>query len=92
MQWAASLEMGERLPQVTDITVHPHYQKLGYGRFILETIQSYILQEISNDAFVCLFAEKEAAPFYQRYEYRFSHEQWPGMYWPCAERQKLKTE
>lgn len=63
--------------QVSDIAVHPHFQKLGYGKLILETIQDYILREIPDDAFVCLFAEKKVAPFYQNYGYCFG-DQWLG--------------
>jgi N-acetylglutamate synthase-like GNAT family acetyltransferase len=83
---------GGTVVQVTDIAVHPHYQKLGYGKLIFASIQEYILKEIPDDAFVCLFAKKEIASFYQNYGYCLAHEQWPGMYWPCAERRRIKSE
>jgi len=81
---------GGTVAQVTDIAIHPSYQKKGYGKLIFEQIQDYILREIPDDAFVCLFTEKNQGAFYQKYGYQYSEMQWPGMYWPCADRRKFK--
>lgn len=81
---------GGTVAQICDIAVDPLYQKMGYGSFIFEQIQAYILREIPDDAFVCLFAEKEIAPFYETNGFQFSHERWPGMFWPCLERKNRR--
>ena len=81
---------GGTVAQITDIAVHPEFRGRGYGKRIFEEIQAYILREIPEDAFVCLFAEKEIAPFYEGRGFRFS-EQWPGMYWPCVDRAKAQV-
>jgi GNAT superfamily N-acetyltransferase len=83
---------GGTVAQITDIAVHPDYRRRGYGRFIFEEIERYILEEIPDDAFVCLFAEKEIAHFYEGRGFVFAQEKWPGMFWPCAERAKLKEK
>lgn len=83
---------GGTVVQITDIAVDPEYQGKGWGSFIFERLQEYILREIPDDAFVCLFAEKEIAPFYQKKGFEYSEEKWPGMYWPCLERVKIKAE
>lgn len=83
---------GGTVAQISDIAVHPDYQKQGYGKLILEHIHEYILNEIPDDAFVCLFAEKDVALFYQKLGYIISSDQWPGMYWPCADRKRIKSE
>ncbi len=83
---------GGTIVQITDVVVDPEYQRNGYGKIILNSIQKYILAEIPDDAFVCLFAEKEIAHFYQHRGFELSQEKWPGMYWPCAERVKIKLQ
>lgn len=82
---------GGTVAQITDVAVHPEYQGRGYGKCILDAIQKYILEEIPDDAFVCLFSEKEITPFYHSRGFEFSQENWPGMYWPCAQRVKIKS-
>lgn len=82
---------GGTVVQITDIAVHPEHRKKGYGRYIFEAIQEYILNEIPDDAFVCLFAEKEIAPFYHRNGFEYAHEKWPGMFWPCKTRVNLHS-
>lgn len=79
---------GGTVAQITDISVHPDYQKKGYGAFIFEQIQNYILANIPDDAFVCIFAEKHATPFYKNRRFEYA-DKWPGMYWPCLDRAKL---
>lgn len=83
---------GGTVVQITDIAVDPQYQRKGYGSFIFNQIQKFILAEIPDDAFVCLFAEKEIAPFYQSKGFEFSQEKWPGMYWPCLDRAKINAK
>lgn len=83
---------GGTVAQITDIAVHPDHRKKGYGKFLFEAIQDYILKEIPDDAFVCLFAEKGVAPFYHANGFVYAHENWPGMFWPCATRAKLNQE
>jgi GNAT superfamily N-acetyltransferase len=83
---------GGTVVQITDIVVHPEHQRKGCGKFILNTIQKYILTEIPDDAFVCLFAEKEISPFYESKGFEFSQDKWPGMYWPCLERINIKSQ
>ena len=83
---------GGTIAQITDIAVHPEHQKHGYGKCIFEAIQKYILTEIPDDAFVCLFAERKITPFYQERGFELSEEKWPGMLWPRAERVKYKSE
>jgi GNAT superfamily N-acetyltransferase len=77
---------GGTIAQITDIAVAPSYQGKGYGSFIFAQIRAYILAEIPDDAFVCLFAEKGIAPFYEGRGFTFSEEKWPGMYWSCPNR------
>jgi ribosomal protein S18 acetylase RimI-like enzyme len=77
---------------ISDLAVHPDHQKKGLGRFMLETIQEYILQEVPDDAFVCLFANNQAVTaFYEQKGFKLSDETLPGMYWPNAERAKQKA-
>lgn len=77
---------------ISDLAVHPDHQKKGYGRFMLETVQEYILQEIPDDAFVCLFANnQDVTTFYKQKGFQLSGEKLPGMYWPCADRIQQKT-
>ena len=83
---------GGTVVQITDIAIAPDEQGKGYGSFIFDQIQEFILAEIPDDAFVCLFAEKEAAPFYQAKGFEFSQEKWPGMYWPCLDRVNIKAQ
>ena len=83
---------GGTVVQITDIAVDPEQQGKGYGSFIFNRIQEFILSEIPDDAFVCLFAEKEIASFYQDKGFEFSQEKWPGMYWPCLDRVKIKAQ
>ena len=83
---------GGTVVQITDIAVHPKYQRQGYGTFLFEQIQKFILEEIPDDAFVCLFAEKEIATFYQARGFQLSQEKWPGLFWPCLERAKMKSQ
>jgi GNAT superfamily N-acetyltransferase len=83
---------GGTVAQITDIAVDPEHQRKGYGTFIFDRIQEFILAEIPDDAFICLFAEKEIAPFYEARGFQFSQEKWPGMFWPCLERIKLKEK
>jgi N-acetylglutamate synthase-like GNAT family acetyltransferase len=83
---------GGTVVQITDIAVDPEYQRKGYGSFIFDRIQEFILAEIPDDAFVCLFAEKEMAPFYKNRGFEFSQEKWPGMYWPCLDRIKINAQ
>lgn len=77
---------GGTIAQVTDIAVHPDFQGRGLGSLIFESIQQYILANIPEDAFVCLFAEMKAVPFYEEKGFVLSQEKWPGMYWPCLDR------
>jgi GNAT superfamily N-acetyltransferase len=79
---------GGTVVQITDIAVDPEQQGKGYGTFIFDRIREFILAEIPDDAFVCLFAEHKIAPFYQARGFEFSQEKWPGMYWPCLDRKK----
>ena len=81
---------GGTVAQITDIAVHPEHQRKGYGTFIFDRIQEFILAEIPDDAFVCLFAEKELAPFYEARGFQLSQEKWPGMFWPCLDRKMRK--
>lgn len=83
---------GSTIVQITDIAVNPQEQGQGYGSFIFDQIQKFILAEIPDDAFVCLFAEKEVALFYQDRGFEFSQEKWPGMYWPCLDRVNIKAQ
>jgi GNAT superfamily N-acetyltransferase len=83
---------GGTVVQITDIAVDPEERGKGYGSFIFDQIRDFILAEIPDDAFVCLFAEREAAPFYQARGFEFSQEKWPGMYWPCLDRVKINTK
>jgi len=83
---------GATVVQITDIVVDPEQQGKGYGSFIFNRIREFILAEIPDDAFVCLFAEKEIAPFYQDRGFEFSQEKWPGMYWPCLDRAQIKAQ
>ena len=80
---------GGTVVQITDIAVDPEEQGKGYGSFIFDQIRDFIVAEIPDDAFVCLFAEREVAPFYQMRGFEFSQEKWPGMYWPCLDRVKV---
>ncbi len=77
---------GGTVAQITDIAVHPSQQRKGYGRFIFDQIQQFILTEIPDDAFVCLFAEKEIVPFYKAKGFELFQDKWPGMIWPCVDR------
>ncbi len=83
---------GGTVVQITDIAVDPEEQGKGYGTFIFDRIQQYILAEIPDDAFVCLFAETKIAPFYRAKGFEFSQEKWPGMYWPCLDRIKINAQ
>ena len=83
---------GGTVVQITDIAIDPEQQGKGYGSFIFDQIQRFILAEIPDDAFVCLFAEKEVASFYQAKGFEFSQENWPGMYWSCLDRIKIKAQ
>jgi GNAT superfamily N-acetyltransferase len=83
---------GGTVAQITDIAVDPEERGKGYGSFIFDRIREYILAEIPDDAFVCLFAERAVAPFYEARGFEFSQEKWPGMYWPCLDRVKIKTQ
>ncbi len=83
---------GGTVVQITDIAIDPEQQGKGYGSFIFDQIQKFILAEIPDDAFVCLFAEKEVASFYQAKGFDFSNEKWPGMYWSCLDRIRIKTQ
>jgi N-acetylglutamate synthase-like GNAT family acetyltransferase len=83
---------GGTIAQITDIAVHPDYQGKGYGALILDRIKEFIIAEIPDDAFVCLFSEKEIAPFYQSRGFQFSQEKQPGMFWPCLDRIKIKNQ
>ncbi len=83
---------GGTVVQITDIAVDPEERGKGYGSYIFDQIREFILAEIPDDAFVCLFAEREVAPFYQAKGFEFSQEKWPGMYWPCLDRVKIKTQ
>ena len=81
---------GGTVVQITDIAIDPEYRRKGYASIIFDAIQKFILEEIPDDAFVCLFAEKELASFYESRGFQFAHEKWPGMYWACLDRTKLK--
>lgn len=83
---------GGTVVQITDIAVDPEQQGKGYGSFIFDQIQKFILAEIPDDAFVCLFAEREIAFFYQDKGFEFSQDKWPGMYWPCLDRVKINAQ
>lgn len=83
---------GGSVVQITDIAIDPEWQRKGYGSFIFDRIQKFILEEVPDDAFVCLFAEKEVTSFYQTKGFELSHEKWPGMYWPCLDRIKIKNQ
>jgi len=83
---------GGTVVQITDIAVDPEQQEKGYGSFIFDQIQEFIIAEIPDDAFVCLFAEKEIAFFYQDRGFEFSQDKWPGMYWPCLDRVKINAQ
>jgi len=83
---------GGTVVQITDIAVDPEERGKGYGSYIFDQLREFILAEIPDDAFVCLFAEREVAPFYQERGFEFSQEKWPGMYWPCLERVKIKIQ
>jgi len=77
---------GGTVVQITDIAITPEEQRKGYGTFIFNEIQEFILREIPDDAFVCLFAEKAICPFYEAKGFKFSEEGWPGMFWSGADR------
>lgn len=82
---------GGTVVQITDIAVHPEQQGKGYGTFIFDQIQQFILAEIPDDAFVCLFAEKAITHFYEAKGFELAQEKWPGMFWPCFERVKIHS-
>lgn len=77
---------GGTVVQITDIAVDPEHQGKGYGSFIFDQIREFILTEIPNDAFVCLFSAKGVVPFYQSRGFNLLGEEYPGMYWPCEDR------
>jgi GNAT superfamily N-acetyltransferase len=81
---------GGTVVQIVDVVVHPEHQGKGYGKLIINAIQEYILAHVPDDAFVCLFAEHEVVPFYEKKGFQLSEEKWPGMYWPCVERVAVK--
>ena len=83
---------GGTVVQIADIAVDPKYQRMGYGELILNNIKDYILAEIPDDAFVCLFSEKAAITFYGSKEFELSEKRWPGMYWPSGERVKPRSD
>jgi N-acetylglutamate synthase-like GNAT family acetyltransferase len=83
---------GGTVVQITDIAVDPEHQGKGYGSYIFDQIQKFILEEIPDDAFVCLFAEKEIILFYQTKGFELAQEKWPGMFWSCLDRARRKNE
>ncbi|MBU6384155.1 MAG: GNAT family N-acetyltransferase [Verrucomicrobia bacterium] len=77
---------GGSVVQITDVIVDPEHQEQGIAALIFDRIQSFIQANVPHDAFVCLFATKDAISFYETKGFRLSQEQWPGMFWPSADR------
>ena len=82
---------GGTVVQITDIAVHPNYQRKGFGKLIFHKIQEYISKEVPDEAFVCLFAEKQAVPFYESEGFKLLGEKWPGMYWDIESKKTLRN-
>src|SRR3990167_5092868 len=77
---------------ISDIAVDLGQQVERCASFIFDQIQEFILAEIPDDAFVCHFADREIASLCQAKGFVSSKEKWPGMYWPCPDRIKIKTQ
>lgn len=79
---------GGSVVQISDVIVDPEHRQEGLLTIIFDQIQEFIFANIPSDAFVCLFATKDAVSFYEKRGFRMSQEKWPGMFWPCADRAK----
>jgi N-acetylglutamate synthase-like GNAT family acetyltransferase len=71
---------------ISDFVVHPDYQARGVGKEIMRAIQGYISKEVPSEAFVGLFATKEAVKFYESFGFLLMAPDYLGMLWPCKGR------
>lgn len=56
---------------VSDIMVHPDYQRKGIGKLIMKEIDSYIEQNTDEYAYVCLIANKPADKLYSQFGFEY---------------------
>jgi GNAT superfamily N-acetyltransferase len=56
---------------VSDIMVHPNYQRKGIGKLIMKEIDSYLEQNTDPYAYVCLIANKPADKLYSQFGFEY---------------------
>lgn len=56
---------------VSDIMVDPDYQRKGLGKIIMKEIDSYLVQNTDQYAFVCLIANKPADKLYSQFGFEY---------------------
>ncbi|WP_431126474.1 GNAT family N-acetyltransferase [Flagellimonas flava] len=65
---------------VQDVIVHPKFKGKGIGRMIMQEIEKYLNETISQYAFVGLMAAQGVAAFYHQFGYSKRPMKGPGMF------------
>lgn len=65
---------------IQDVIVHPQYQDKGIGKMIMKSIENYLVQAASDNAFIGLMAAEGVKNFYKKFGYRERPQEKPGMY------------
>lgn len=65
---------------IQDVIVHPHFQKQGIGKMIMNEIEGFLAQNAPNNAFIGLMAAEGVERFYNKYNYRKRPSSRPGMF------------
>lgn len=64
---------------VSDIMVHPNYQRQGHGKTIMKEIDRYLEENTDEYAYVCLIADKPADQLYKQFKFDYVEPKSTGM-------------
>ncbi|MGX7195334.1 GNAT family N-acetyltransferase [Enterococcus olivae] len=67
--------------QIVDIAVHPAHQGQGFGKVIMEELQTYIEQSIPKKAYISLIADGKAKYLYKQFGFVETAPDSIGMYY-----------
>ena len=56
---------------ISDIMVDPEFQHKGYGKIIMNEIDTYLTQHTDEYAYVCLIAKKPADKLYEQFGFQY---------------------
>ncbi|WP_411032219.1 GNAT family N-acetyltransferase [Spongiimicrobium sp. 3-5] len=65
---------------IQDVIVHPEHKGQGVGTLIMDAVEKFLSDAVTEYAFIGLMAAQDVAEFYNRFGYRKRPDHGPGMY------------